>query len=186
LNINFPKYYERFIARTIDFALFVIICMLFLNIVNTYFTLDQDWIDGISISFTLLLYYGRWVWYYPFFELRGGTLGKRIMGLRTLDINTFHFPKQNQIKIKTRMIIKYVNLAYCFLLVSLIFYSITLLTQNVVITQGSVTLQASCIFYAVYCIYKSLYVADTHNDKMQGQHEQVSGIIVLNKKYYIK
>jgi len=85
---------KRALAWLIDTFLFIILAAILNTILAGYLKTEyrQYYLGlGYGISFAL-----QALWYIPFFEARGGTLGKRLLGITSVSLATLSKPKYSQ------------------------------------------------------------------------------------------
>ncbi|MEI6823661.1 MAG: RDD family protein [Bacteroidota bacterium] len=86
-TFNFATFGQRFKARLIDtvfIGLSTVIIVIFINLLCH--SMDADSNDNYySVYFLIMPQVLFWLLYYPIMEARGGTFGKRLVGLKTLE-----------------------------------------------------------------------------------------------------
>lgn len=92
-EVKFASFGQRTLARIIDVLIIGIIAgvlgfMIGSNI-NIQTMPKQESIKALSQLFGIILF---WFIYQPIFETKGGTIGKKIVGLKTISLNTYQEP----------------------------------------------------------------------------------------------
>jgi len=92
-EVKFASFGQRTLARIIDVLIIGIIAVVLGFMIGPNINVQtipkQELIKAISQLFGIVLF---WFIYQPIFETKGGTIGKKIVGLKTISLKTYKEP----------------------------------------------------------------------------------------------
>lgn len=168
ITLSYANLTQRVFARLIDLVFFSII----LIPLGLFIPWEEYYKDADSL-FLLLLIVIRWLIYYPVMEFSGGTLGKRLIGLRSLSEGTIQHPSLRQAYRKTFTYLNVYLVTTPIVFVMFLFY-IKDENENLYTTISIIT-GITIVFHAVV----SLFLMFKLNDRGQGEHDKESNVIVV-------
>lgn len=171
-QFNYPTYSGRVISRLIDTALFVAIGFIAIKITTNPDNDDYRQQSGQIMSF---LFFARWGLYYPLMEANGGSIGKRMMGLKT--ISTRNYKTGNFIQGYTKLL----KFAWPVLLIIPLLLLATLCGKLGMSDKGVNIMYGIGLLPMAYATYLYFAVPGSVDANNQGAHDRASRLMVIKQ-----
>lgn len=159
----FPSYWDRILSRVFDNIIFVAVGY----VLSRYYTSpDSDEYQSKISEISVFLFAVRWFVYYPLMEANGGTIGKRLQGLKTIST------RQNKPANFIQGYAKVLKFMWP------LFISVPL--AIVLGYNGLDTLEIWVIAVpSVYCVYIFYAIPGSVDANNQGKHDKAAQLMVI-------